>query len=361
MINFRLWAKISNFRRQIFNTVVKTSILLPTCPEKYFEGNSFLQNEKFKNYLIWSKTLWIFVEKFRQAWLDKTACYVLRTILWKMIFWKNNNLPNIFRNGMKKLRNFGKNFSAGLSKLNSTFPEERSRKNLIFEEIIFWQFFSLFERKNFSFLEKYGKFVENVFSLSRGTFWGEFFFRKKKRNFTITFGLWANNSQTFSEKFPKGLSELHSIFLCVQRSFLRKRLFCKSKKTFEAFGFDQNISGYSTKIFDSLVKNAFFVSKNIFRKNEFFVRIIISDIFIFCVKTFGIFSANFPAGLSCLNSTCPGENFKEFCCKNNTFSKVSDFWQKLIGFLTKYFNRVVKTVFWWSRETFWRKIYCMEQ
>ena len=59
----------------------------------------------------------------------------------KVIFWENNIFRNIFRNGVKTFRTFGEIFSAGLSKVNSTFLEEQFRKILIFGEIIFSVFF----------------------------------------------------------------------------------------------------------------------------------------------------------------------------------------------------------------------------
>ena len=98
------------------------------------------------------------------------ACYVSRTIFRKIDFLGKIKIRNIFRTGAKYFWSFGEFFSAGLSKLNYTFPEEHFRKILFFEEIVFSHFFWVFRRKNFSFLGKNGKFVKKVILLSGGSF-----------------------------------------------------------------------------------------------------------------------------------------------------------------------------------------------
>ena len=126
----------------------------------------------------------MFVETFRQAWFSRVpelhaTCqekFQEKQFFGKIIISETN------------FGIFGKNFSTGLSKLNSTFPEEHFRKNLILEEIIFSQLFSAFEQKISVSWEKMTGLSKMYSTCQKEHFEAKYFFGEKL-NFTITFGL----------------------------------------------------------------------------------------------------------------------------------------------------------------------------
>ena len=153
---------------------------------------------------MWKKNiiLYLFSDFWRKTFgtVVTTAFYVSMGFFWgKIIFWKK--FVTIIGLLAKIFRTIGENALAGLSKLHSRCPEERSEeKHYLWRKIEFMVILGLWAKKLGLLGKKpFGTVVKAAFYMSKKTLRKNFFW--KKCNFIIIIWFWAKNYQTFGYKF----------------------------------------------------------------------------------------------------------------------------------------------------------------